>query len=84
MKELDKIIQTANKAMNDIADTDLNNNDKTKIIDTIHSIRKLALSLPVVVHRRELLLAVICEYNRINTYTEIKKVEKWLDEWDSE
>jgi len=33
--------------------------------------------------RSELLLAVICEYNRINTYTDIKKVEQWLEKWDS-
>ena len=31
--------------------------------------------------RKELLLAVICEYNTINTRIEINKVESWLDKW---
>lgn len=44
---------------------------------------KKQLTLTDVVQRSELLLAVICEYNRINTYTEIKKVEAWLEKWDS-
>lgn len=41
------------------------------------------LLLHDVVLRSELLLAVICEYNKINTYAEIKKVEEWLKKWDS-
>lgn len=44
---------------------------------------KKQLTLTDVVQRSELLLAVICEYNKINTYKEIKKVEKWLEKWDS-
>lgn len=42
-----------------------------------------ALNIANVVHRRELLLAVICEYNKYNTQKDIKAVEDWLKEWDS-
>ena len=42
-----------------------------------------ALTIPVVVHRRELLLAAICEYNKYNTQKDIKAVDDWLEEWDS-
>ena len=34
------------------------------------------------VHRRELLLAAICEYNKYNTQRDIKAVEDWLKDWD--
>jgi len=32
-------------------------------------------------NQRELLLAVICEYNKINTQKEIIEVEKWIEKW---
>ena len=32
-------------------------------------------------NQRELLLAVICEYDKINTQKEIIKVEKWIEKW---
>ena len=41
------------------------------------------LFIPGVSQRSELLLAVICEYNRINTYTDYKKVEQWLEKWNN-
>lgn len=41
------------------------------------------LTIPVVVHRRELLLAAICEYNKFNTQKDIKGVDDWLEKWDS-
>ena len=41
------------------------------------------LTIPAVVHRRELLLASICEYNKFNTQKDIKAVDDWLDKWDS-
>jgi len=44
---------------------------------------KQALSLHNVVHRRELLLAAICGYNKYNTQKVIKAVDDWLKEWDS-
>jgi len=34
-------------------------------------------------NQRELLLSVICEYNKINTQKEIIEVEKWIEKWDS-
>lgn len=40
-------------------------------------------SLLDVVHRRELLLAAICEYNKYNTQKDIKAVDDWLKDWDS-
>jgi len=33
-------------------------------------------------NQRELLLSVICEYNKINTQKEIIEVEKWIEKWD--
>jgi len=39
-------------------------------------------SLTEVSNQRELLLAVICEYNKINTQKEIIEVEKWIEKWD--
>jgi len=44
---------------------------------------KEQLLLHNVVHRRELLLAAICEYNKYNTQKDIKAVDEWLDKWDS-
>ena len=41
------------------------------------------LAIHNVVHRRELLLAVICEYNKYNTQKDIKAVDDWLKDWDS-
>lgn len=41
------------------------------------------LRLHSVVHRRELLLAAICEYNKFNTQKDIKSVDDWLENWDS-
>ena len=41
------------------------------------------LALHNVVHRRELLLAAICEYNKYNTQKDIKAVDDWLKDWDS-
>ena len=41
------------------------------------------LLLHNVVHRRELLLAAICEYNKFNTQKDIKAVDDWLKKWDS-
>jgi len=38
--------------------------------------------IEVVNNQRELLLAVICEYNKINTQKEIIEVEKWIEKWD--
>ena len=40
-----------------------------------------ALTILEVNHRRELLLSVICEYNKINTQKEIIEVEKWIEKW---
>lgn len=42
------------------------------------------LATPAVSDRRELLLAVICEYNKINTQSEICKVMEWVEKWDSQ
>lgn len=56
---MDKIIQLANKAMNMLEVTELNNKDKTLITDVIHKIRKEALTLTDVVGRSEQL--VCCE-----------------------
>lgn len=41
------------------------------------------LRLHNVVHRRELLLAAICEHNKFNTQKDIKAVDDWLEKWDS-
>ena len=41
------------------------------------------LAIHNVVHRRDLLLAAICEYNKYNTQKDIKAVDDWLKNWDS-
>ena len=53
------------------------------ITDFLKVDRNKQLTLTDVSQQSELLIAVICEYNKINTYKEIKKVEEWLEKWDS-
>ena len=71
-----------------LQDLDLGNTEpyqftKSELINFAEYAISKKLTLTDVVLRSELLLEVICEYNKINTYSEIKKVEEWIEKWDS-
>ena len=55
------------------------------VLDFINELKQVKNNVVLgdVVHRRELLLAAICEYNKFNTQKDIKAVEDWLKDWDS-
>ena len=57
--------------------------DLIELIHNYHKENKLAVqSNEITISKQsELLLAVICEYNKINTQKEIIEVEKWIEKW---
>ncbi|AKG94234.1 hypothetical protein AVT43_gp60 [Polaribacter phage P12002L] len=88
---MDEIIQLANKAMNMLEVTELNNKDKTLITDVIHKIRKQAFSLNGVgcsflkelIIKEELLKTKLAEnldlYKEINNMVEY---DKTFSQWN--
>lgn len=88
---MDEIIQLANKAMNMLEVTELNNKDKTLITDVIHKIRKQSFSLNGVgcsflkelIIKEELLKTKLAEnldlYKEINNMVEY---DKTFSQWN--
>lgn len=60
----------------------INKEEEKSLLTKLNSVKE-QLALHNVVHRKELLLAAICEYNKYNTQKDIKAVDDWLKDWDS-
>jgi len=85
---MDEIIQLANKAMNMLDATELNNKDKILITDAIHKIRSKALTLTDVINWVACKEAIPKENQKVLTYNQYRIMSNsWCkytdqdDEW---